>query len=117
MYNLEDNDDSIPPVNSNGEAMTFEQFQEWNRRGAKSSGSGSSSLEEEGKTEENMEEVTSAMGTKAVEDENTADLATETLNNVETLARETLLAFPKMKKEIQERLSAIVVLCGRVAKS
>ena len=46
-----------------------------------------------------------------------ADPAMETLNDVETLARETLLAFPRMKKEIQERLSAIVVLCGRVAKS
>ena len=46
-----------------------------------------------------------------------ADPAVETLNDVETLARETLLAFPRMEKEIQERLSAIVVLCERVEKS
>lgn len=46
-----------------------------------------------------------------------ADPAVETLNDVETLARETLLAFPRMEKGIQERLSAIVVLCERVEKS
>ena len=135
-------DDDDLPVNTNGDAMSFEEYQKWSRRRGNSNDyvghlahiDTPDDENEKGREVMAIDSAISALTSSILpkppqppqpsvssdsplQGNEEATRVTNVLVDVESLATETLLSFPKMEKDLAERFSAIVVLCSQITKN